>query len=168
MSTVRQVKTTRKTEDAVKPPREAAAPQGRTSSTLSQGEIAVETHGRGLHEITRSLEEHVAASGTTAGLCHLFIRHTSASLLITENADPDVHRDLETFLSDLVPDGDPRFVHRSEGPDDMPAHVRAALTQTHLTIPVVDGHLALGTWQGVYVWEHRTRPHRRRVIVSVR
>lgn len=137
-------------------------------SGLSQGEEIVETRGRGLHEITRQVNDRVAASGTSAGLCHLFILHTSASLLITENADPDVHRDLETFLADLVPDGDQRFVHRSEGPDDMPAHVRAALTQTHLTIPVVDGHLALGTWQGVYVWEHRTRPHRRRVMVSVR
>ncbi len=131
-------------------------------------ELSIDTQGRGLHEITRQLAERVAASGVTTGLCHVFIRHTSASLLITENADPDVHRDLETFLADLVPDGDPRFVHRAEGPDDMPAHVRAALTQTQLTIPVMDARLALGTWQGVYVWEHRTRGHRRRVVVTVR
>ncbi|MCC5863422.1 MAG: YjbQ family protein [Gammaproteobacteria bacterium] len=134
----------------------------------SQHELSVDTRGRGLHDITRPLAEQVARAGVSAGLCHVFIRHTSASLLITENADPDVHRDLETFLADLVPDGDPRFVHRSEGPDDMPAHVRAALTQTHLAIPVVDGRLALGTWQGVYVWEHRRRGHRRRVVVTVR
>lgn len=130
-------------------------------------ELSIDTRGRGLHEITRSLTEQVTASGVVAGLCHVFIRHTSASLIITENADPDVHRDLETFLADLVPDGDPRFSHRAEGPDDMPAHVRAALTQTHLAIPVIDGRLALGTWQGVYVWEHRTRGHRRRVVVTV-
>lgn len=135
---------------------------------MSTYELIIDTHGRGLHEITRQLAEQVAASGVTAGLCHVFIRHTSASLLITENADPDVHRDLETFFADLVPDGDPRFVHRAEGPDDMAAHVRAALTQTQLTIPVMDARLALGTWQGVYVWEHRTRGHRRRVVVTVR
>lgn len=130
-------------------------------------ELLVSTRGRGLHDITPQLAAQVNTSGVTEGLCHVFIRHTSASLIITENADPDVHRDLEIFLADLVPDGDPRFIHRAEGPDDMPAHVRAALTQTHLAIPVIDGRLALGTWQGVYVWEHRTRGHRRRVVVTV-
>jgi secondary thiamine-phosphate synthase enzyme len=109
----------------------------------------------------------VEASGITTGLCHLFIRHTSASLLINENADPDVLRDLETFMSDLVADGDSRFIHTAEGPDDMPAHVRCALTQTSLSIPVMDGRLALGTWQGIYLWEHRHRPHDRQVVVTV-
>ena len=138
---------------------------------MIQTDLHVETPGRGMHDITGAVKGVVADAFSKArlsvGLCHLFICHTSASLLITENADPDVHRDLETFFTDLVPDGDPRFVHRSEGPDDMPAHVRSVLTQTHLTIPVSEGRLVLGTWQGVYVWEHRTRPHRRRVIVTV-
>lgn len=134
---------------------------------MTQREIIVETPGRGLHDITEAVAGVVAAAGSHDGLCHLFIRHTSASLVITENADPDVHRDLETFLADLVPDGDARFVHRSEGPDDMPAHVRSVLTQTHLTVPISDGRLALGTWQGVYLWEHRMRAHRRRVVVTV-
>jgi secondary thiamine-phosphate synthase enzyme len=97
----------------------------------------------------------------------VFTAHTSASLMICENADPDVRRDLETFMADLAPDGDPRFVHTAEGPDDMPAHLRSILTQTDLTIPVRDGRLALGTWQGVYLWEHRLRPHARRVVVTV-
>jgi len=134
---------------------------------LNQREIVVETPGRGLHDITGAVTDLVAKVGVHAGLCHLFIRHTSASLVITENADPDVHRDLETFFADLVPDGDSRFVHRSEGPDDMPAHVRSVLTQTHLTIPVSDGRLGLGTWQGIYLWEHRTRAHRRRIVVTL-
>lgn len=132
-----------------------------------QSELIVQTPGRGIHDITAEVAALVREARFRLGLCHLFIRHTSASLLITENADPDVHRDLETFLADLVPDGDPRFVHRDEGPDDMPAHVRSVLTQTHLTLPVSDGRLALGTWQGIYVWEHRTRPHRRRVVVTL-
>jgi len=134
---------------------------------MIQTDINLETPGRGIHDITAEVAGIVAEAGLDGGLCHLFICHTSASLVITENADPDVHRDLETFLADLVPDGDRRFVHRSEGPDDMPAHVRSVLTQTHLTIPLRNGRLALGTWQGVYVWEHRTRPHRRRVVVTV-
>ncbi len=134
---------------------------------MVQAYIHCDTPGRGIHDITAEVASIVAEAGLEVGLCHLFICHTSASLVITENADPDVHRDLETFLADLVPDGDRRFSHRSEGPDDMPAHVRSVLTQTHLTIPVCDGRLALGTWQGVYVWEHRTWPHRRRVIVTV-
>jgi secondary thiamine-phosphate synthase enzyme len=98
----------------------------------------------------------------------VFIAHTSASLMLCENADPDVRLDLETFMSDLVPDGDPRYVHTAEGPDDMPAHVRSVLTQSDLTIPLRDGRLALGTWQGIYVWEHRVQPQNRRVIVTLR
>lgn len=134
---------------------------------MIQSEIVLDTPGRGLHDITRDAGAAVAEAGVGTGLCHLFILHTSASLVITENADPDVHRDLETFLDDLVPDGDPRFIHDAEGPDDMPAHVRSVLTQTHLTIPVADGRPVLGTWQGLYVWEHRTRGSRRRVVVTV-
>lgn len=134
---------------------------------MRQAEISLDTPGRGIHDITREVGRIVEQAQLATGLCHLFIRHTSASLLITENADSDVHRDLETFLAALVPDGDQRFVHRSEGPDDMPAHIRSVLTQTHLSVPVRDGRLGLGTWQGIYVWEHRTQPHRRRVIVTV-
>jgi secondary thiamine-phosphate synthase enzyme len=107
----------------------------------------------------------VAESGIRTGLVHVFIRHTSASLLIQENADPEVHRDLERFFARLVPDGEPLFKHVEEGPDDMPAHVRAALTQSSLTIPVADGRLLLGTWQGVYVYEHRNRPYTRSLVL---
>ena len=106
-------------------------------------------------------------SGVQTGLCHVFIRHTSASLLITENADPDVRRDLEQFISRLAPDGDPAYRHSMEGPDDMPAHIRSVLTATELTIPVRGGRLAMGTWQGAYLWEHRTRPHLRRLEITV-
>ena len=134
---------------------------------MYQAEIAVETRGRGTYEITDRVGEAVRAARVAAGLCHVFTAHTSASLLICENADPDVRRDLDRFFADLVPDGDARFVHTVEGPDDMPAHVRSILTQTDLTIPVRQGTLALGTWQGVYLYEHRLRPHRRRVLVTV-
>jgi secondary thiamine-phosphate synthase enzyme len=106
-------------------------------------------------------------SDREAGICHVFLRHTSASLLVTENADPDVRRDLENFISRMAPDGDPAYLHSMEGPDDMPAHIRSVLTCTELTLPVRDGQLALGTWQGVYLWEHRTRPHRRRLDVTI-
>ena len=130
-------------------------------------EIAVTTPGQGLHEITREVAGWVAGQGVRDGLLTLFIRHTSASLTIQENADPDVVRDLNDFFRRVVPE-DPRlYRHTSEGPDDMPAHIRAALTQTHLAIPVGDGRLALGTWQGIYVFEHRTRPHRRRVSLHL-
>ena len=109
----------------------------------------------------------VEEAGIGAGLCTVFIRHTSASLVIQENADPDVRGDLERFLGRLVPDGDPLYRHVAEGPDDMPSHVKSALTRTSETIPVHDGRLALGTWQGIYVWEHRTRAHTREVVVHV-
>lgn len=134
---------------------------------MYQARIHIETAGRGFMEITEQVAEQVRSSGIETGLCHLFIHHTSASLAITENADPDVLGDLETFMSGLVPDGDPRYVHTAEGPDDMPAHVRSLLTQTSLTVPVEGGRLALGTWQGIFLWEHRHRPHRRKVVVTV-
>jgi len=129
--------------------------------------LDVETRGRGIIEITAEVQGAVAASGVTEGLCTVFIHHTSASLIINENADRDVQRDLEAFLSRLVPDGDPLYVHTVEGPDDMAAHVKTALTQTSLSIPVRDGHCDLGTWQGIFLWEHRQRGHRRRVTVTV-
>lgn len=135
---------------------------------MEQTELIVETRGRGTCEITSQVSLAVAAADVSVGLCHLFITHTSASLMLCENADPDVLRDLETFIRDLVPDGDPRFVHTAEGADDMPAHVRSVLTQSSLTIPISGGRLALGTWQGIFLWEHRTQPHRRRVILTIR
>ncbi len=134
---------------------------------IRQSEQLVETRGRGTYDITREVQAAVSEAGIRTGLCHVFIRHTSASLILCENADPDVRRDLETFMLRTVPDGDPEFVHTSEGPDDMPAHVRSVLTQTDLNIPVRDGRCALGTWQGIYLWEHRHAPHRRTVIVTV-
>jgi len=134
---------------------------------MHQTDIVVETRGRGSYEITGKVAAAVTDAGVTTGLCHVFIAHTSASLMLCENADPDVRRDLETFMADLVPDGDARFVHRAEGPDDMPAHVRSVLTQADLNIPIRNARLALGTWQGIYVWEHRRGAHRRRVIVTV-
>jgi len=109
----------------------------------------------------------VRDSNVNIGLCHVFIRHTSASLLITENADPDVRHDLERFMCRLAPDGDPAWIHSMEGPDDMPAHIRSVLTCSELTIPIREHRLALGTWQGAYLWEHRTRPHRRRIDVTI-
>lgn len=129
--------------------------------------ITLETPGRQLIDITSQVTEVVRKSGLHTGLCHIFIQHTSASLMINENADPDVLRDLESFFSDLVPDGDPRYIHTAEGPDDMSAHVRSALTQTSLTVPLVEGRLGLGTWQGVFLWEHRHRPHRRRLVITL-
>lgn len=130
-------------------------------------ELTVSTRGRGFTDITGDVQRAVAESGARQGLCTVFLHHTSASLLLCENADPDVRKDLESFFARLVKDGDPLFVHDAEGPDDMPAHVRTVLTQNSLSIPVKDGAADLGTWQGVYVWEHRTSPHRRRVTVSV-
>ena len=130
-------------------------------------ELTVSTRGRGLVDITGEVQRAVKGTGIREGLCTLFLHHTSASLIISENADPVVQRDLEAFFSRLVKDGDPLFQHDAEGPDDMPAHVRSVLTQVTLSIPVKDGAADLGTWQGVYVWEHRTSPHRRRVTVSV-
>jgi secondary thiamine-phosphate synthase enzyme len=135
--------------------------------SMFQTEIELDTRGRGSYEITDRLADAVRASGVGTGLCHVFVTHTSASLMICENADPDVRRDLETFMRDLAPDGDPRFVHTAEGPDDMSAHVRTVLTQSDLTIPVRKSRLGLGTWQGVYLWEHRLHAQHRRVLVTV-
>jgi secondary thiamine-phosphate synthase enzyme len=134
---------------------------------MHQSEFVIETQGRGTYEISARVRAIVTESGIEQGLCHLYIQHTSASLIICENADPDVRRDLETFMSELAPDGDERFVHTMEGPDDMPAHVRSVLTQSSLTIPVRAGAVALGTWQGVYLWEHRHDAHKRRILVTV-
>ncbi len=133
----------------------------------AQAELLVRTTGRAAYDLTADVREHVRKAAVESGLVHVFIRHTSASLMLCENADPDVLRDLETFMSRLVPDGDPMFVHTAEGPDDMPAHVRSILTQPNLTIPIVDGRCALGTWQGVYLCEHRTAPHIRKVVLTV-
>ena len=130
-------------------------------------ELAVATPGRGLVEVTSPERRWVDAQRITDGLLTVFVRHTSASLLIQENADPDVRRDLDAFFARLVRDGDPLFRHDAEGPDDMPAHVRAALTATSLSVPVTGSALALGTWQGLYLWEHRTRPHRRTLVLHL-
>jgi secondary thiamine-phosphate synthase enzyme len=135
----------------------------RQSSTT----LGFDTRGRGLIEITRPVVDWVAGSEMESGLLTLFVRHTSASLVVQENADPDVRGDLERFLARLVPDGDSLFRHRDEGADDMPAHVRAALTAVQLSIPLSGGRLALGTWQGIYLWEHRIRPHRREVTLHL-
>lgn len=130
-------------------------------------QLRVPTRGRGLVDITRAVAGAVAETGVSDGLCTLFVQHTSASLVIQENADPDVQVDLEAFFRRLVPEGDPLWTHTAEGPDDMPAHVRAALTQTSLSIPVQGGRPALGTWQGIYLWEHRRSGSERRVLVHV-
>ena len=128
-------------------------------------ELAIATRGRGLYEFTRDVEQWLAQNECRDGLLTIHVRHTSASLLIQENADPDVRRDLEAFFARLVPDGDALFVHTAEGDDDMPAHIRTALTTVNLGLPVRAGRPALGTWQGIYLWEHRTRPHSRRVAL---
>jgi secondary thiamine-phosphate synthase enzyme len=132
-----------------------------------QETITVKTRGPGLIEITDDVARVVAAARIGMGLLTVFCQHTSASLLIQENADPDVQRDLTAFFRRLVPEGDSLFIHTTEGPDDMPAHVKAALTQTSLPIPVSAGRMVLGTWQGIYLFEHRTAPHTRRVVVHV-
>lgn len=131
------------------------------------GTVSVDTTGPGLTEITGRLQSLVGESGITQGVCTLMIQHTSASLTIQENADPSARRDLQGWLSRLVAEDDPHFTHTAEGPDDMPSHIKAALTSTSLSIPVVDGALALGTWQGVYVWEHRRRGSTRHCVVHV-
>ena len=131
-----------------------------------QDEIAIETRGRGFTDVTAAVQRVVAESGVTVGLCTVFIRHTSASLVIQENADPAVLRDLAHWMADLAPEGR-GWEHADEGPDDMPAHARSALTRTSESIPITAGRLALGTWQGIYLWEHRRRPHRRRLVIHV-
>ncbi len=127
----------------------------------------MQTRGQGLIELTADVRALAREADVIDGLCHLFLAHTSASLILSENADPDVRRDLAAFFSRLVPEGDPLYVHRAEGPDDMPAHIRTVLTQNSITLPVHGGQLALGHWQGLYLWEHRRVPHERRVIATI-
>lgn len=134
---------------------------------MHREELEIRTGGRGFTDITGPVGDIVGRAGIAEGMCNVFIRHTSASLAITENADPDVLVDLETVIASLAPDGDARYRHAAEGPDDMSAHVRAMLTRTSVDIPVAGGRLGLGTWQGLFLWEHRTRSHTRRVLVSV-
>jgi secondary thiamine-phosphate synthase enzyme len=134
---------------------------------IHQDEVHFPTPGRGTQEITTALDRIVLSSGVRAGLCNVFLLHTSASLLITENADPMVRRDLEAWLERAVPDGDAIYRHTAEGPDDMPSHVRSALLATSVSIPIRDSRLDLGTWQGVFLFEHRTAPHNRRLVVTV-
>lgn len=127
----------------------------------------VRTTGRGTQALTEQVVAVLRESGIHSDLVNLFVQHTSCSLIITENADPDVRRDLETLLSRLAPDGDPAWRHDQEGPDDMAAHGRSVLTHTSLTIPVRNGRLQLGTWQGLYLWEHRTEPHTRQIVITI-
>ena len=129
--------------------------------------LAIRSPGQGLHEISDQVRQAVRESGVGEGLCTVFIQHTSASLTIQENADPSARRDLEAWLNRLVPERDPLYTHTTEGPDDMPSHVKAALTATSLSIPILDGELGLGTWQGIYVWEHRRHASTRKVLVHV-
>lgn len=129
--------------------------------------LTLATRGRGAHEITAEVEQVVQAAAIDSGTCNVFVRHTSAALMICENADPQVLHDLEAFFTRLVPDGDRLFRHTAEGPDDMPAHVRSVLTQSSITIPVGQGRLLLGTWQGIYLYEHRRASHMRQVTVTV-
>ena len=132
-----------------------------------QSELAFATTGRGTRDITDDVARAVRQSGVQTGLAHVFVQHTSCSLTITENADPDVRRDLETIIGRLAPDGDRAYRHDAEGPDDMAAHARTMLTETSLTVPIGGGRLLLGTWQGIYLWEHRTAPQRRKVVVTI-
>lgn len=130
-------------------------------------ELIFSTRGRGFQEITDAVGQWVEQTGIEQGLCTVFLRHTSASLVIQENADPDVRKDFETFFRKLLPEPHPGFIHTAEGDDDMPAHIRSALMGVHLSIPILGGRLALGTWQGIYLWEHRTAPHQRRIALHV-
>jgi len=132
-----------------------------------QEELSVSTTGRGTYDLSKDIQRVVASSGVTTGYCQVFIKHTSASLMLCENADPAVMNDLETFMQRQAPDGDPMFTHTAEGPDDMPAHVRSILTQSDLNVPVTKGRCALGTWQGIYLWEHRFAPHQRKIVLTI-
>lgn len=134
---------------------------------IVQKAISIQTQGRGCIEITPQIASFLSESGIEMGLCNIFIQHTSASLIICENADPSVLTDLETFTSKVVPDGDPMFIHTAEGSDDMPAHIRSVLTHSSLTIPIISAELGLGTWQGIFLWEHRIRRHRRNLIFTI-
>ena len=134
---------------------------------IVQQELTLTTNGRSTTNITADVQSLVAQSGIKIGTCHIFVQHTSASLMLCENADPDVRRDLETYMQHIVPDGDPMFLHQDEGPDDMSAHIRTVLTNPDLTVPVSAGRCALGIWQGIYLWEHRTHRHQRRIIITI-
>jgi secondary thiamine-phosphate synthase enzyme len=134
---------------------------------MKQDSLAVRTRPRQFEDVTARISAIVQAAGVATGVCHVFLRHTSASLLICENADPSVRRDLERFMQRVAPDGSPEYEHDAEGPDDMPAHIRSTLAGVSLSLPVRDGRLCLGTWQGVYVWEHRARAHEREIVVTV-
>lgn len=132
-----------------------------------QKAVRIQTTGKSLHKITNKVEQIVSESAIEMGLCTIFVRHTSASLVIQENADPDVLKDLSNFFAKLVPEDSMRYIHSAEGPDDMPAHIRSALTHTSEQIPITRGRLVLGTWQGIYLWEHRQRSHNREVVVHI-
>jgi len=134
---------------------------------MKQLELHIETDGRGTYDLSGQVAEAIEQSGVATGLCHIFLRHTSASLMLCENADPAVMHDLESFMSRLTPDGDPMFTHTAEGPDDMAAHVRSVLTHNDLNVPVRNGKCDLGTWQGIYLWEHRHAPHRRSITLTI-
>ena len=134
---------------------------------IFQQVLKIQTRGKGLQEITSEVREVVRASEITSGLCNLFVRHTSSSLVIQENADPDVQKDLEYFFRKLVPENDLGYTHTEEGPDDMPSHIRSAMTKTSEQIPLADGKMLLGTWQGIFLWEHRSRGHSRNVVVHI-
>src|SRR5690242_11426107 len=156
----------RESPQSLSPDRERyyRAPGG---AEMHRRELAIRTNGRSFIELTKDLASAVIDSGIADGMCNVFVPHTSASLLAGENWDPSVRRDLEAFMSRLAPDGDPRYEHDAEGPDDMPAHIRTMLTQSSIVIPIGGGKLQLGTWQGIYLWEHRTTAHDRRIIVTV-
>ena len=132
---------------------------------MQQHQLAISTQGRGLYNVTDQINALI--EGRDVGLCNVFIRHTSASLIINENSDPDVQTDLEAFMQRLVKDGDPLYKHTEEGEDDMPSHIRSALTATTLSVPILDGKLAVGTWQGVYLWEHRFAHNNRKLIITI-
>jgi secondary thiamine-phosphate synthase enzyme len=134
---------------------------------MQQLEIQIETDGRGTYDLTGQVATAVQKSGIATGLCHIFLRHTSASLMLCENADPAVMRDLEAFMTRLTPDGDPMYTHTAEGPDDMSAHVRSVLTHSDLNVPIREGRCDLGTWQGIYLWEHRIAGHRRSITLTI-
>ena len=134
---------------------------------MKQQILNIETKGRGTYEISNDIQSMIDKSTINSGLCHLFLQHTSASLILCENADATVRIDLENFMAHIAPDGDPAYQHDMEGPDDMPAHIRTILTQNSLTIPIHNGRCALGTWQGIYLWEHRTMKHKRKLIITL-
>ncbi len=137
------------------------------SIEVVQRSYTIGTNGRGTQDITDKIQSVIASATITSGLAHIFVHHTSASLMLCENADPAVRRDMETFMAGIAPDGDSRYEHNSEGPDDMPAHIRSVLTTTGMSIPIIDGRCGLGIWQGVYLWEHRTQPHQRKITVTL-